>query len=186
MKDKDIISLYFARSEDAISETDKKYGGYCRALTYNILGNPEDSEECVNDTYMRVWERIPPEKPVKLGAFVARIARNLAMDMLDRFAAAKRGGNSHALAYEEISECVPSKVSVEASADEHRLAELIEEFVTSLPWEKRTIFMKRYYHFCSVSEIAEQMLISESKVKMTLQRTRAKLKEFLEKEGITL
>lgn len=186
MKDKDIIALYFARSENAIGETDRKYGGYCRTLTYNILGNPEDSEECVNDTYMKLWELIPPQKPVKLGAFAARIARNLAMDMLDRFAAAKRGGHSHALAYEEISECVPSQVSVEDSADEHRLAELIERFVTSLPREKRTVFMKRYYHFCTVSEIAERMLISESKVKMILQRTRAKLKEYLEKEGIML
>ncbi len=186
MKDKDIIGLYFARSEDALSETDRKYGGYCRTLTYNILGNREDSEECVNDTYMRVWELIPPETPAKLGAFVARIARNLAMDMLDRFAAAKRGGHSHTLAYEEISECVPSNVSVEDAADEHELAGLIERFVTSLPREKRIIFMKRYYHFCTVSEIAEQMLMSESKVKMTLSRTRAKLKDYLEKEGIKL
>lgn len=186
MKDKDIIELYFARSEKAITETDIKYGGYCRTVTYNILGNREDSEECVNDTYMRVWELIPPQRPDKLGAFVARIARNLAMDMLDRFAAAKRGGSSHALAYEEISECVPSSLSVERSVDENELAKIIESFVTSLPREKQKIFMKRYFHFCTVAEIAEQMHISQSKVKMTLQRTRAKLKEYLGKEGIEL
>jgi len=186
MNDKDIIGLYFARSENAISETDRKYGGYCRTLAYNILGNTQDSEECVNDTFLRLWELIPPEKPAKLGAFAARIARNLALDMLDRISAAKRGGNSHTLAYDEISECVPSRVSVERSADERELARLMEEFVASLPREKRYIFMKRYFHFCSVSEIAEQMLISESKVKMTLKRTRERLREFLEKEGVEL
>ena len=186
MNDNEIIELYFARSENAVSETDKKYGVFCRGLTFSILGNREDSEECVSDTYMKLWNVIPPQRPQKFRAFISRIARNLALNVLDRAEARKRGGRYGAAAYDELSESIPSPDTVDKRIDDKELAALIDSFLRSLDSEKQRIFVKRYWYLCSVSEIAEQMHISEGKVKMTLHRTRERLREFLEKEGIAV
>ena len=186
MNDNEIIGLYFSRAETAIGETDKKYGAYCRSVAFNILGSREDSEECVNDTYLKIWNAIPPKKPQHLGAFIARTARNCALDMRDRLSAAKRGGKNTASAFEELSECLPSGTDVEKQADDDELTAILDRFLGSLGYEKRMIFMKRYWHFYSVPEIANEMHISESKVKTTLFRTREKLKKYLEKEGIDI
>jgi len=186
MNDNDIIELYNKRSEDAIKETDKAYGRYCRSLTFAILGNREDSEECVNDTYMRLWELIPPKRPPRLGAFTAKIARNLALNRRESLAADKRGGGMSAVDYDEISECLPAGDTVEKKADENELTAALERFLRTLGTEKRQIFLKRYWGFMSVSAISSEMGISVEKVKTTLHRTREKLRKFLEKEGVDI
>ncbi len=185
MTDNEMIELYFARSESAIEETDRKYGGFLRGLTFGILGSAEDSEECVNDTYMRLWELIPPQRPESFRAFAARIARNLALNMLERMSAKKRGGR-YGACYDELSECIPSPDNVEKSVEDRQLAGLLDKFVRSLGREKQLIFLKRYWYMLTVGEIADEMNISESKVKMSLHRTREKLREFLEKEGVRI
>lgn len=186
MTDNEIIDMYFARSEDAISETDKKYGAYCRGITYSILGSHEDSEECVNDTYLKVWDSIPPKRPKKFGAFLSAIARNIALNRRRGHSTMKRGGGVTEAIYDEISECVADDTTVEQEYDDRELVRTLNAFLAGLGPEKQKIFMKRYYHFRSVSEIAQEMGISEEKVKTTLHRTREKLKKYLEKEGIGL
>lgn len=186
MNDNEIIKLYFTRSEKAISETDKKYGAYCRGITYDILGSREDSEECVNDTYLKAWNTIPPQQPRSLGAFLSAIARNLALNLRRKHSTQKRGGRSAEAVYDELEECIPSSQTVEKQFDERELIRLINSFLANLGKEKQIMFMKRYYHFRSISEIAQEMGISEEKVKTTLHRVRGKLKKELEKEGIEL
>ena len=186
MKDSEIIDLYFARQERAISETDKKYGPYCRNISYNILENREDSEECTNDTYMKLWNVIPPQKPVRFCAFIASVVRSIALNMVRRSSAAKRGGGNAQTIFDEIAECVADRDTVESSLDEKELVKALNGFLASCGTEKQLIFMKRYYHFRSVSQIAEEMHISEDKVKQSLHRTREKLRAHLEKEGIDI
>ena len=186
MEDNDIIELYFARSENDVTETDKKYGGYCRTLTYNILYSREDSEECVNDTYMKLWNSIPPQRPVKFCVYIASVARRLALNMRRKMNTMKRGGGMSEAVFEEIAECVASPASVEKSADEDELVRLLNTFLAGLDSEKQKMFMKRYYHFYSISDIADEMHCSEEKVRTTLHRVREKLRKHLEKEGIEL
>ena len=186
MNDERIIELYFAREEAAITETDRKYGSYCRRVTLNILENSEDSEECVNDTYMKLWNAIPPKRPKSFGAFVAAAARNVALNMLRGRTAEKRGGKGVSLAFDEISDCLPSAQTVESVFDEKELVSALNSFLGSLDKKKRTVFMKRYFHFFSMSEIASDMGMSEENVRTTLFRTREKLRKFLEKEGISI
>lgn len=186
MEDNEIIELYFARSETAITETDKKYGTYCRTLTYNILCSREDSEECVNDTYMKLWGAIPPQRPVKFCVYIASVARRLALNMRRKMNTMKRGGGMSEAVFDEIAECVASPASVESSADEDELVRVLNDFLAGLDGEKQKMFMKRYYHFYSISDIAEEMHFSEEKVRTTLHRVRGKLKKQLEKEGIEI
>ena len=186
MDDKRIIELYFARSETAISETDKKYGGKCRRTAYNILRNIQDSEECANDTYMKLWSIIPPQKPDPLCAFILRIVRNIALDRVKRYSAIKRGGEVYDTAYDELSECIPSGDSVEKTVESAELTAKIERFLGTLSGEKKKMFLMRYWSFMTVPEIAARLGVGESKVKVTLMRTREKLKAYLEKEGIAL
>ncbi len=186
MNDEKIIELYFARSEDAITETDKKYGGYCRTVTYNITGSREDSEECVNDTYMKVWNVIPPQRPPKLGAFVARIARNIAINLKRAREMQIRSGNYGAVRYDEISECLPSRENVERTADDRAVLGAIERFLSTLPRDRQIMFVRRYWYFSSYEDIASDLGRTEGQVKMTLHRTRIKLREYLEKEGIDI
>ena len=186
MEDKDIIRLYLERSEKAITETALKYGALLSRIAYGILRSREDAEECVNDTYMRAWNSIPPNEPKRLSAFLGRIARNLSLNRYEQRTALKRGGGSRELALEELEECVPTAENVQSEVEDGELAELINSFLDGLPRESRIIFMRRYWYFCTVSEIAEDMHFGESKVKMSLHRTRKKLKQFLEKKGVTL
>ena len=186
MNDNEIIELYFARAENAISETDKKYGAYCRGITYNILGNREDSEECVNDTYLKAWNAIPPQRPRKLAAFLSTLARNAALNMRRGFEALKRGGGNAGTAYDELAECVADKHTVEQEFDDKELVRVLNSFLAKLGGEKQKMFMKRYYHFMSISDIANEMGVSEQNVKTSLHRIREKLKTELEKEGFGL
>lgn len=186
MEDKDIIRLYFERSEDAISETALKYSGLLSRIAYGILRSREDAEECVNDTYMKAWNSIPPGNPKRLSAFLGKITRNLSLNRYEQMTALKRGGGSRELALEELEECVPAPGNVQSEAEDAELAELINSFLDRCTKESRIIFMRRYWYFCTVSEIAEDMHLGESKVKMSLHRTRKKLKQFLERKGVTL
>lgn len=186
MEDNQIIQLYFDRSEEAITQTAQKYGKYCHTIAYNILHNMEDSEECVNDTYWKAWSAIPPSKPKRLAAFLGKITRNRSLDKFRRYKADKRGGGEMALALEELGDCVSSSEKTEEYVDEMFLVETLNQFLASLSTEQRKIFMRRYWYVSSVEEIANEYGISQSKVKMSLLRSRNRLKQVLEEEGIAL
>jgi RNA polymerase sigma-70 factor (ECF subfamily) len=186
MDDRQIIELYWARSEHAIAETDLKYGKMCSRIAYNILENSQDTEECVNDTYLKVWSVIPPTRPVKLPAFLAKITRNLALHRYEKYTADKRGGGEATIALDELAECIPDPNSVENQIDNRLLVDKLNEFLEGIQPDARRIFLRRYWEVCSIREIAEIYGISESKVKVSLFRTRGKLRSFLEQEGIAL
>lgn len=186
MDDNQILDLYWARSESAISETSRKYGKYCHFVAYNILHNPEDSEECVNETWLKAWNSMPPHRPQRLSAFLGKITRNLSLNRYQRYNAEKRGRGRITLALEELQDCIPAAGCVEQVVDDLALADILNRFLASLGTETRKIFMRRYWYLCSVREIAASLHISESKVKMTLFRSRKELRTLLEKEGIVL
>ena len=184
MEDERIVELYLERSETAIAETQKKYGKYCHYIAYNILNSNPDAEECVNDTYLRVWDSIPPQKPKLFKSFIGRITRNLALDRYDRERALKRRGNTE-LVFEEIGECVPEDDGRDMT-DEIALRDAINGFLASLPEETRIIFMRRYWYLSPVAHIAGDLGLSVSNVKVILMRTRKKFKAYLEKEDIRI
>lgn len=186
MEDQQIIRLYFDRSEDAIAQTAAKYGAFCHTIAYQILRNVQDSEECVNDTYLKAWGTIPPQCPRKLAAFLGKITRNLSIDRYRRRTAEKRGGSELALALEELETCVPFRENGWDLVDRMALTEALNGFLAALPGRQRRIFMRRYWYVSSVKEIAEAYGLTESAVKMSLLRSRSQLKATLEKEGVTL
>lgn len=183
MDDKGIIDLYFARSEAAISETDKKYGGYCYSIAYNILTNKEDAEESVSDTYMAAWNAMPPRRPGILSTFLGKITRHLSIDRWRSRSAYKRGGGEIILALEELEDCVAGEESVEKALERKELARIFNRFLDALPETERSVFLSRYWYVDSVQAIAENFGFSESKVKSMLHRLRGKLRAQLEKEG---
>ncbi|MBQ2829345.1 MAG: sigma-70 family RNA polymerase sigma factor [Clostridia bacterium] len=186
MEDREIVALYWERNEKAITESENKYGRYCYSIALNILRNHEDSEECVNDTYAKAWNSIPPKKPEKLSVFLGKITRNLALDVLDKLSAKKRGRTEITLVLDEISECIPSPNYTEKEIDNRVLAENLSSFLKTLKSENRKIFLQRYWYMMPVKEIAKDNSCTESKVKMSLMRTRENLKIFLEKEGVEI
>ena len=186
MEDHQIVELYWARSERAIPETADKYGRYCYSIACHILHSREDSEECVNDTYLHAWNTMPPQRPDRLSAFLGRIARNLALNRWETYAAEKRGAGQTALALDELRECIPAPDCTERVVDDVALADLFNRFLASLSEESRKIFLRRYWYLNPIKEIAAEYRLSESKVKMSLLRSRARLKLLLEKEGIDL
>lgn len=186
MDDRMIIALYMERSERAIMLTAAKYGALCRSIALNILANPEDSEECVNDAYLRVWNAIPPAVPDCLKAFLVKIVRNLSLDRYKAINAKKRGGGQVELALEELRDMVASKDHPEQIVDNLVLTDALNHFLADLTKEKRQIFMRRYWYFSSIKEISADFRISESKVKMMLLRLRNELKKHLEQEGISV
>lgn len=186
MNDKQIVDLYWARSENAISETSKKYGKYCHYIARNILHNNEDSEECVNDTYLRAWEAMPPHRPEKLSAFLGKIVRNLALDRYKQYTAKKRGSGQVSIVLDELQDCIPASDSVTEAIDDFILIDIFNRFLAGLPAEKRKIFVRRYWYLSPIKEIANDYSISESKVKVTLLRIRNDLRQVLEKEGVSL
>lgn len=182
MDDKEIIGLYFARSEEALTETEKKYGPYCHAIAYHILENHDDCKECVNDAFLRVWNAIPPEKPVSLRAYLGKITRNLALGRYRATHTKKRGGCVE-VAMEELREATAG-VSPEEAIDRTELVQLIEAFLDELSPQSRVFFLRRYWYFSTVKEIAADYHVSVSSVKVSLLRSRNALKTRLEKEGI--
>ena len=184
MNDTYILDLYWSRNEQAIEETDKVYGGTLLRFSQRILENRQDAEENVYDTYMRTWETIPPQRPVYFRAFLTKICRCLALDRLDWRNAAKRNAELVSLT-EEMASCIPDK-RLEDQIEGRELAKLLEQFLSTLSKESRLIFLRRYLYLDTVSQIAARYGFTESKVKMQLKRTRAKLHAYLNKEGITV
>lgn len=185
MDDHKIIELFFARSEQAISELDKKYGQTCRRLSGNILNNPQDAEECVNDAYLGTWNAIPPEHPNPLLAFLCKIVRNLSV-MRYHANTAMRRNSAYDVALEELENTLVSPASVENEVDAKLLAGLIETFLDALSEENRVIFMRRYWYSDTYAEIAERVGLNKKTVSVRLTRARKQLREYLiEKEALT-
>ena len=184
MDDLSIIELYFKRDEAAIKETDAKYGKLCHSIAYNILSSKEDSEECVNDTYIGVWQAIPPTRPDNLMAFVCRIARNLSLKRLE---AMKRQKRYHGalVSLDELSLLIPDEKIAENYSDED-IGRLISRFLRGEKEASRNVFIRKYYFFDSIRDISARYGFSESKVKNMLYHTRNKLKEFLIREGVEI
>ncbi|MBQ6695482.1 MAG: sigma-70 family RNA polymerase sigma factor [Lachnospiraceae bacterium] len=185
MEDSQIIELYWQRSENAIAETSKKYGKLCRHIAMNIIGNFSDAEECENDTYVAVWNAIPPTRPQIFSAFISKIARNIALNRYEYNKAQKRN-NQFDMVLSELEECLACKQTVEDAVEEKEVASVLDGFLEGLSKEKRVIFVRRYWYSDSVKEIAKRMQISESKVKTVLFRTRKELQEYLLQHGVTV
>lgn len=185
MNDEEIVRLLFERSENALQELRGKYEKYCRYIAMKILRNPEDADECVNEAYLKIWNAIPPEKPKSLCAFIGKVTRNLSLDFYDKKKAQKRGNGEVQLVLDELAECIPCGGARDI-ADDIALKDALNGFLETLPDETRNIFMRRYWYMSTIREISADFNIGESKVKMTLLRTREKLRKYLEKEGIEL
>lgn len=184
MNDLDIIELYFERDEQAIKETELKYGKLCHNIAYNILNNNEDSEECVNDTYIGVWNAIPPARPNNFMAFVCRIARNLSLKRLESMSRQKRS-QAMLVSLDELTEVLSDESIVNGVSDED-IGKLISAFLQNEKEDIRNVFIRKYYFFDSIGDIAVRYSFTESKVKNMLHHTRTKLKDYLIKEGIEL
>ena len=178
--DKDIIDLMFRRDEHALAVLSEKYGKLLSFVASKILGNSEDTEECVNDSYVKLWNSIPPERPDNLRAYAARITRNIAVDRLRRNSAQKRGPSD---IITELEEAVPDTESA-SPADEAELAVYLGEFLRKLDKSTRAVFVLRYYHCLSEEEIAQKTGLTKSGVHTSLVRTRKKLKKQLEQEDL--
>ena len=186
MLDAEIVELYWARDESAIKYSDEKYGRYCRKIATSILNNIEDSEECVNDTYLNAWNSMPPHRPERLSTYLGKICRNLSINLYEKLTAAKRGGTETVSCLDELEVFFPSGQDVEKTIDMQMLVRSINTFLETLHTDSRIIFVKRYWYMASVKDIAKELSISESKVKMSLLRTREKIKNYLLKEGYIL
>lgn len=179
MEDTRIVQLYWDRDQKAISETATKYGNYCTSIAKNILGNNEDAEECVNDTYMNAWNSMPPHRPNMLSTFLGKITRNLSFNRYKHNNADKRGGSEISAVLDELSGCVSGKENVEQEIEYKELVKTIDSFLDTLSSEKRSIFICRYWYTDSISEIAKQFNMRENTVSMTLNRIRVKLQKYL-------
>jgi RNA polymerase sigma-70 factor (ECF subfamily) len=185
MEDQQIVDLYFARSESAITETDRKYGRYCHSIAYNILEDHEDAKEIVNDTYLKAWNTSPPNRPDPLKPYIGMISRHLSLDRYEEYHTQKRGGQVP-LVLEELAECIPDNDSREDIGESVALKDALAKFIRSLPDKTQMIFLRRYWYASSAAEIAEEFGMRENSVNVLLHRTRKKLKDHLQKEGFDL
>lgn len=186
MEDSRIVELYWQRSEDAISETSKKYDKYCNHIAYNILYNSEDAEECVNDTYMRAWNAMPPHRPGRLSTFLGKITRNLALNKYKSGNRQKRGGGQTDLVLTELEECICTNGRVEDIVEEMALTDAINRFLSELPKMNRVVFVRRYWYMDSIKAISKQYGMNQNHVTTMLFRMRKDLKLYLESEEIWL
>ena len=186
MDDVKIVQLYLERDERAIKETANKYGNYCMSIAGNILGNREDAEECVNDTYLNTWNTIPPHRPKMLSAFLCKIVRNLAFNRYKHNIADKRGGGELPAVLDELAECVSGDDDVAKAYEYKELVADINNFLATLPEAKRNIFVCRYWYTDSVSDIAKRYGKAYSAVTMTLNRLRSQLRNYLIERGYDL
>ena len=185
MEDSAIIDLYWSRDQRAIAETAGKYGSFLHHLVWNILRSQGDAEECVNDTYLRAWNAIPPARPTALRAWLGRIARNLSLDRWKASQAQKRGGGAEVL-LGELADCVPAPRSLEQHLEDQEIAALISIFLRRLPAESRVVFLRRYWYGQEIKDIAVERGCGVGKVKSSLFRARKALRAYLEEEGIAL
>ena len=182
LEDIQIVELYWERSERAITESERKYGKMLMKISYSMLSSNEDAEECVSDTYLAAWNRMPSDRPTFLGAFLSRIVRGLSIDRYRRSRASKRSGIE--VTIDELEECIPSQSGVERELESGVLSEALNRFLAGLDAESRVMFVRRYYLTQSVAEIAEALGVTESKVKTSLFRRRRELYAMLEKEKL--
>ena len=182
MDDSKIIELFFARNEDAIKHTDDTYGRRLFHLADNIVHNDQDAEESVNDTYMKAWDTIPPQRPEHFFAYIAKICRNFALKRIDWQKAKKRNAEVVTLT-QEMENCIPDTYR-DMEADERELGRILDAFLRTLTPENQMVFLRRYWYVDTIAEIADRYGISESAVQMRLNRTRSKLAMYLAKEGI--
>lgn len=183
MNDRRILELFFERSQEAVAEVRKKYGGRLIRLSQNILGNPYDAEECVNDALLTAWNSIPPARPDPLLPWLYAVVRNISMNRYRVNRAGKRGGGDFTVALEELEEAIPGG-STEEAVDSRELTRAVNRFLGKLSKKDLTIFMGRYHYGESFSTIARRLDISEESCKMRASRLRKKLRETLEKEGV--
>ena len=184
MDDLKIIDLYFERDENAIKETEKKYGRLCLNIATNILSNAEDAKECVNDTYLGVWNAIPPARPNNFTAFICKIARNVSLKRFEFLTRDKRNSNM-LVSLSELENVLPDE-TIRQEFDDKKIGKLISDFLFAEKETTRNIFIRKYYFFDSVSDIADRYSFTESKVKSILYRTRTKLREYLIEKGVSI
>lgn len=186
MEDNAILDLYFARDEQAIIATDRKYGGYCYGIANRILCSPEDSEETVSDTYWQTWNNIPPHRPNFLKMFLAKVTRNLAFTRWRKLSADKRGGGETELVLEELAGCIPGPERVDDRLNAKELARTIQGFLDTLPRRDQDLFLQRYFFLEDADAIADRYGMKRTNVNVILSRTRSKLKTYLTQEGYIL
>ena len=184
MEDSQIVDLYWQRSADAITESSTKYGDYCHAIALRILGIRMDAEECVNDTWIGAWNAMPIHRPDCLSAFLGKLTRRAACNRLDTLRAEKRGGGDLPLVLEELADCVPAAADPARAVEEAELAHAINRFLRRLPERACNVFLRRYWYAEPLADIAARYGMSEGAVKASMFRTRQKLRDHLEKEGL--
>lgn len=182
MEDNKIVDLYWARNEEAIRQSDIKYGRMLKSLSYSLLASREDAEECVNDTYLDAWHAMPTARPTYLGAFLSKLTRRISIDRFRADHREKRGGMG--LVMEELDECIPASGSVTEDYENRRLSEALNRFLYAQPKEKRVMFIRRYFYSQSIGDVANGMRLSEAKVKVTLHRLREALRKELEEQEL--
>ncbi len=186
MEDFEIVEMYWSRDESAIAQTDRKYGKYCRKIAYSILFDHEDTEECVNDTYLQTWNSLPPHRPEKLSTYLGKICRNISINLFEKLTAEKRGGLETEACLDEMADIVGRESGAEEQLDVSLLTDSINAFLRTCDPQVRKVFVQRYWYMLNVKEIAKENRISESNAKMTLLRTREKLKDYLQEEGFSI
>lgn len=186
MEDHTIVMLFWDRSEKAVEAAADRYGGYCYKIALSLLGDPEDAMECVNDTWLRAWNAIPPARPQHLAVYLGKITRNLCLNRIKHRSTQRCGGGMGQVLLSELEDCLPTGENVETALADAELKGALEGWLREQPMEKRGIFLRRYFLSRSVGEIAREYGISESKVTSILHRLRKSLRDYLEKEGISL
>ncbi len=182
MTDEQIVTLFWQRDEKALTESEKAYGGYCRALAERFV-SAEDANECWNDAMLRAWNAIPPQRPSHLRAFLAKLTRNLALDRFRVSSAAKRGGGDAEAVLSELAEMIGGRESAESAVTAQELGIAVNSFVRALPAREGNVFVRRCFFADTTAAIAARFGMSEGSVKVMLSRTRKKLKVYLESEG---
>lgn len=182
MEDENIIELFWQRDEKAIELSQERHGTACFSMANRILNNVEDSEECVNDTWLHSWNAMPPSRPNSLRAFLLRITRNLALNRWDMLHAQKRGGGQITELTEELQECIPSPLNTEEAVLTRELSDVIADFLRGISRGENVIFLRRYFYMQSIREISEELNLTDAIVAMRLSRVRKKLRYYLSKE----
>ena len=186
MKDEEIVGLYWARDEAAISETDSKYRNYLLKIAYNILASNEDGQEVLNDTYLKAWNAMPPHKPSPLSLFLGKITRQLSIDVWRKKHRSKRGGSEYEQSLDELGDCVSGSDDPADSLEAQALADAVSAYLRTLSCEKRDVFVWRYYFCDPIKDICARSGQGESKIKSMLHRMRGELRDYLEKEGFAV
>ena len=184
MEDNQIVECFWARNESALSAVYEKYGRYCKAVARNIVGNEQLTEECVQDTLLKLWDTIPPNRPENLQAFIGKVVRNIALNVVKAMSAQKRGGGEPDLVLDELCDLSIGKNNVERLAEQHEILDAINDFLGSIPTKKRKVLVLRFWHCCSAADISQIVGISEKNVSNILIRERKKMIEYLKKRGI--